>query len=121
MSTRSEIKIIGEFASIKLYHHHDGYPEGVGFDLMNRFWKIRDDYQLWEFNEIANALVKDTKDEYEITEYNHTDREYEYEININEKTIRCWKVDWYNNEEGHWCAKRAEEVNLVKMWEKEEV
>ena len=33
MSTRSEILIKGKNGnSIKLYHHHDGYIEGVGFD-----------------------------------------------------------------------------------------
>ena len=76
MSTRSTVTVIGEYATIKLYHHHDGYPEGVGFDLMDRFWKDRNEYAKWEFNAIANALVKDSNDEYEITEYNHTDREY---------------------------------------------
>ena len=42
MSTRSVIRIkekqYGKTNKLDLYHHHDGYIEGVGFDLMRRFY-----------------------------------------------------------------------------------
>ncbi len=33
MSTRAHIRIKDGDEQIMLYHHHDGYPEGVGRDL----------------------------------------------------------------------------------------
>ncbi len=119
MSTRSTIKIIGEYATLNLYHHCDGYPEGVGFDLMNRFAKaFEDEKRDVDFNDVCNNLVKDQNDEYEITQYNHTDREYEYEIDTTKKTIRCWKVDW-SGIGTDWKAEKGEEIDLKKLWEKE--
>lgn len=124
MSTRSTITIKGNYATLKLYHHCDGYPEGVGFDLMNRFYKKFQNEIYPDFNDVCNNLVKDTNDEYEITEYNHVDREYEYEIDTEAKTIRCWKVDWeFDKKEDScdWKAHRGEEIDLVKLWGKQEV
>lgn len=120
MSTRSEVTIIGEFQKLKLYHHHDGYPEGVGYDLMNRFFDKIENANV-DFDFVCNELVKDANDEYEITQYNHTDREYEYEVDTVKHTIRCWSVDWYDDEDGHWCAKRGQEIDLLKMWNNREV
>lgn len=120
MSTRSEVKIIGEYQTIRLYHHHDGYPEGVGFDLMNRFYDKMQDWRNFEFDSVVNQLVKDANDEYEVTQYNHTDREYEYEINIPNKTIKCFECDWYDDENGDWNCKKGKEIDLLPLWRKEE-
>ena len=91
MSTRSQIKIKYLDREILLYHHHDGYPEGVGFDLIRRQKQLKS----WNGSIISNNLVKDTSDEYEIAYVIHTDLDYWYEIDCNKHTIRCWKVKGY--------------------------
>lgn len=73
--------------SVMLYHHHDGYPEGVGYDLKQRLEKHKG---RWDIDEIANELIKDTGDEYEYTAYNHTDIEYMYVIDCSARTLKCF-------------------------------
>ena len=104
MSTRSVVRIkkshVNEYGKnknfkIDLYHHHDGYIEGVGFDLFNRFYdkenkKINIPSDIMK---VADILIKDNQDEYMVTPYNHCDIEYFYEININNKTITAWSVN----------------------------
>ena len=75
-----------------MYHHWDGYPEGVGADLIRR----QKELSTWNGNILVNNLVKDISDEYEITFQAHTDIDYWYEIDCNRKTIRGWKVEGYN-------------------------
>lgn len=92
MSTRCMVKIIDRNSKTKeitLYHHHDGYPSGVGCDLMRRSetWLRR--AWNWDIDEIANELVKDNNDEYEITCFEHTDSEYYYIIDCQKKNIEC--------------------------------
>ena len=94
MSTRTQIRIFSKVEnsvkSIDLYHHHDGYPEGVGFDLVTRLSQMRN----WYVSEIANTLIKDVKDEYELTLGNHTDVDYLYEIDTNEQTVTCFRFGY---------------------------
>lgn len=90
MSTRCQIKVTYLDKEILIYHH-DGYPEGVGYDLVQRQKKLK----TWNGDIIINKLVKDTTDEYEIACSVHTDLDYWYEIDCNRRTIRCWKVDGY--------------------------
>lgn len=92
MSTRCQIKITYLRQEILLYHHYDGYPKGVGRNLIKR----RNQLNTWDGNIIVNNLVKDIKDAYEISYQVHTDIDYWYEIDCNRKTIRCWKVKGYN-------------------------
>ena len=42
MSTRSIVIVKNYDQEIWLYHHYDGYPEGVGFDLYRRSRKFGD-------------------------------------------------------------------------------
>ena len=91
MSTRCQIKVTYLQREVLLYHHYDGYPEGVGFDLIRRQKKLK----TWNGNALVNDLVKDTKDEYEVAYQVHTDLDYWYEVDCNRKTIRCWKVKGY--------------------------
>lgn len=89
MSTRCNIIVKSEYEEwpdIILYHHHDGYPSGVGYDLFSRLQKINGS---WFSDDIANLLVKDTKDEYEITVAIHGDIEYLYTIDCKNKTLVC--------------------------------
>ena len=104
MSTRSVVRIkesyVNEYGKkktlkIDLYHHHDGYIEGVGYDLFNRFYdKENKKMNLsCDIMRVVDTLVKDNKDEYMVTPYNHRDIDYFYEIDINNKTITAWSVD----------------------------
>lgn len=100
MSTRSEIIIKSHGKEIKLYHHHDGYISGVGFDLLERFGKDLDNPKYFiSGSDIANLLVKDANDEYEITLGNHTDIEFQYTIDVDERTITAVAGDWWDDYE----------------------
>ena len=93
MSTRCNVIVKTKFDKIWLYNHFDGYPEGVGADLVNRFKeKFEKDEKIW-WSDVVNSLVKDTKDNYEVTDGEHGDIEYLYTIDCDKKTI-CWqKID----------------------------
>ena len=93
MSTRCQIKVTYLKQEVLLYHHCDGYPKGVGKDLVQRKKK----FNTWNGNLLVNELVKNTRkdDGYEIAFQVHTDLDYWYEIDCNRKTIRCWKVKGY--------------------------
>lgn len=100
MSTRSVV-IIKQSKPIKmeawLYHHHDGYPEGVGAKLKkecNYFFNIPSCNLNVPY--VVNKLVKDANDEYEFTAYTHVDIEYLYVIDCTKQTLQCYKVlsDW---------------------------
>ena len=107
MSTRCNIIIKDYHDRIILYHHHDGYPEGVGSDLKKYLatfqdWQIRQ-HGRWK---IANDLVKNNAqlddDEYEITPRLHGDIDYCYVINCVSGTLRCYSCRdlQYNNNNG---------------------
>lgn len=93
MSTRCQIRIKDEFRSVDLYHHHDGYPEGVGADLKEYCSKLPNDkWSYWSIRIIANDFLKgELKLEhcdgtiepdmgYELSFGFHTDIEYAYLI-----------------------------------------
>lgn len=88
MSTRCNIIIKSEtdYPDIILYHHHDGYPQGVGYDLYCRLNSITG---TWYATDIANNLVKEADDEYEITCDIHGDIEYLYTIDCKNEILRC--------------------------------
>ena len=122
MSTRATIQIrqrVDEAgtqqAVINLYHHSDGYPEGVGADL-KRWLKGRNDgygpdYVMWDCDSIATELVKGcltSPDEhgnerpdknYQVTFGQHGDEAYAYVIDCDEMTLKCYDLkpdqfDW---------------------------
>ena len=109
MSTRSQIKVTYLKQSVLLYHHWDGYPKGVGKDLIQR-WKK---FNTWNGNLLVNELLKNKRkdDGYEVAFQVHTDLDYWYEIDCNRKTIRCWKVEGYNLSD-HAEVIKGEEVPL---------
>lgn len=107
MSTRCNIVITDEKTpDLFIYHHCDGYPEGVGVDLMKSvykriapaFWetddKERNDfYYLSKKMDVANALLKNKEDDgYELTSDYHGDIEYIYNIDVRKKRITCFKA-----------------------------
>ena len=81
-----------------IYHHYDGYIEGVGFTLLDMFLN-KDTKKLdirADIDFVANFLIKDKKNidnTFEITAYNHVDIEYFYLIDVNTKTVEAWHVN----------------------------
>ena len=100
MSTRSIVRVRNIYGEVKIYHHCDGYPEGVGFDLMDRFADSFENFKKLDMKatvaNVANELVKDSGDSYEITISNHVDIEYEYIIDCDLCKILCFEIrkDW---------------------------
>lgn len=92
MSTRCNIIIKGSGTdSVTLYHHHDGYPSGVGAILKNLCKKLNEGYTYMECADTATYLVKyglslhntvtdktEKDDKYEISLGTHGDAEYLY-------------------------------------------
>lgn len=106
MSTRCNIIIKDGYSNdrVILYHHHDGYPEGVGVQLR----KVLNDWQDWQVKQhgmrfLPNNLIKNecglNDKEYEITPCLHGDIEYCYVINCKARTLRCYRIPW--DEETH--------------------
>lgn len=98
MSTRCNIIIKDKRGKIYLYHHHDGYPEGVGSDLFERLKVLFLNTYLYKTS-LANFLVKDTNDEYNITDSIHGDIDFLYTIDCESKSMFWQKVDktWVND------------------------
>ena len=128
MGTRSVIRVQeawenenGKKKTIKhdIYHHYDGYIEGVGFTLLdiflNKDTKKLDIYA--DIDHVANFLIKDKKNidnTFEITAYNHTDIEYFYLIDVNTKTIEAWHVNNWSGRMKKYKHYTHEEI--VKMY-----
>lgn len=113
MSTRCNIVLkTGRrfFKDIYLYHHHDGYPEGVGADLVER---LKDHFTGLRVEDIANKLVKDLDDEYEITTCLHGDIEYLYVIDEEDKSLYYKPVDFGWDDDGYW-QRFGKKVFLIK-------
>lgn len=90
MSTRCMIRIKECGGKIDLYHHHDGYFDGVGQELKNAFSSHGNAL------ETLNALLSD--DEYELTDSPHGDIEYWYLLDFDNGEFSgyhvpfdCWK------------------------------
>lgn len=102
MSTRCVVRVICKLegrktpVKVDLYHHHDGYIEGVGFDLIARFYNFdKQKFGITGENlcDIVNQLIKDTTDEYQLTIYDHADIEYLYEIDVNNNRLTAYSVN----------------------------
>lgn len=96
MSTRATICIKEKDSQdIWVYHHCDGYPNGVGSDLKKYLNTLK--YR-WIACEIANDLIKDRvnleDDGYELTSGQHGDEVYGYLIDCDEQTIKCYSINW---------------------------
>lgn len=106
MSTRCQIRVVDEYCHFDLYHHHDGYPEGVGYDLKEYCSKLpTGQWSSWSVRRIANELIKgaiigyfagEKRPDmgYEITGGFHADIEYAYLIDCDKKELKCYEVDW---------------------------
>ena len=85
MSTRATILIREKNEpDVHIYHHCDGYPEGIGSDLKHYLNSLK----YWESEDIANALIKGIAVEddngYQLTSCQHGDN----------KTLTCYEIGW---------------------------
>lgn len=105
MSTRANIVIKktthnDRVKYYQLYHHCDGYFEGVGCDLQNIMNKVMEEPADKRKDILSSPLslavyINEYDDSFEIEEDNlnlHGDIEYLYVIDINAQTITCYSV-----------------------------
>ena len=104
MSTRCVVKVINNGRSIDLYHHCDGYPEGVGFCLLKLMKKYSESDYL-DANWIVNKMIKNGR--FETTFYNHSDIDYYYEMDFDKREVKCMSVDNWGD-----VMKILEHINL---------
>lgn len=98
MSTRCNVILKEDGKTIYLYHHFDGYPEGVGADLKNMLDEVREKTIPYNIYQWANHLLKNKDDDgYELTSGLHGDIDYYYQIDTVRNTLRafrCWSEGW---------------------------
>lgn len=88
MSTRCQVKVISRGKEVMLYHHCDGYPEGVGYCLLKLLKKNEDG---WRASELVTTMIKNGN--FEITFGKHSDIEYYYELNFDKEQVLCMEVN----------------------------
>lgn len=95
MATRANVIIKHGKEKIHLYHHYDGYKEGVGADLQGYMDKNKGK----SAREIADGLVgsgknNSTGSKYEHTNGVHSDSEFVYTIDLDKGSLRVKEWDW---------------------------
>ena len=114
MSTRAHIRIYGDDKEWMLYHHHDGYPDGIGIDLKSIVDIIYDNPKQGIEKLINNELgLHDLG--YEETECLHGDEEFVYVINCYDRIIKCYKKG--KNDQFGDCLMREKEVRIPEISE----
>lgn len=88
MSTRTQIRIISNGFHVDLYHHCDGYFEGVGEQLKLALAKNKD-----PFGFIEALTVEDSS--YELTNTFHGDIEFFYEINFDSQSFKGYEISGF--------------------------
>lgn len=116
MSTRCNIRVLSKKydKSFMLYHHHDGYPSGVGMDLKT----FLDKKEYWSAYDISNKLIKGIHSEmyerldegYYITSSMHGDVNYLYLIDCDNKQLKCYYVPWDKNEDEVYIDENLREI-----------
>lgn len=88
MSTRAHVAIKkkdGEF--LHMHHHCDGYPSGVGSELVGILKDFDKSNQVWE-PENLQKFINEQEDDYRITEHGVVwDQEYVYIIDCDRKVL----------------------------------
>jgi len=96
MSTRATIKIIKKGRKpVWMYHHCDGYPDGVGVDLLDLLSYY--DNKKWLPNDLSDYINQNDYD-YEFTEGQHGDEDYGYLIDCDKHTLKCYSLGWDQSE-----------------------
>lgn len=97
MSTRCHLVVKGKgFEKAYIYHHCDGYPDGVGAEIVEEMKKY--DNPEWRVNEVVNEILS-INDEYQLDTDIHGDEDYIYLIDCDSKKIECYNADCYDDED----------------------
>lgn len=121
MATRSVVIVKDNDKENWIYHHWDGYPEGVGFDLVRRSKKFKSYEDKWYGDDITNKLVKDTTDSYEITNGYHKDIDFLYVIDCQEEKIKCFRITKYDWNTYRDIINSDNKIDLLELFKKKEV
>lgn len=102
MATRCTVKLVGlgENEIQYFYHHYDGYPKGVGQDIM----EYLKDKEVWDFKKIIcdiNAGFIGADPTYDMSKSIHGDENYIYLINCLTKEFKCYKNSKLTNNENY--------------------
>lgn len=102
MSTRANIVIKQGENEATLYHHHDGYPSGVGaglFSYINEILEREDSDEIMKSpKSLAKYLAGIDDDEYEIEHSLSGDIEFLYIVNLDKREITCFSTDIWDYE-----------------------
>lgn len=101
MSTRCNVIIKERSGKLfQLYHHHDGYPEGVGIGL-EEYIEQMDNECLVDGKKFSDFLCDPERDdEYEYEGTNicpHGDIEYLYIVDLQKREITCFRVKLFTS------------------------
>lgn len=98
MSTRCHIVVKEKaFANTYIYHHCDGYPDGVGSELVEALKVYTGP---WNAPSITK-LIESIDDQYKVDSDIHGDEDYIYEISCDDRTLKCYNADNYDDQEGY--------------------
>lgn len=95
MSTRCQIEVISGGKHVMLYHHCDGYPEGVGYCLL----KLMEEYKNSKYKDedgIVRRMIRNGM--FEVTFWNHSDIEYFYQMDFDKEQVNCMMVNNWGDE-----------------------
>lgn len=109
MSTRCNIKVVYQEQSILLYHHWDGYFEGIGFDLAQRILKHQT-ARLGTSTFIFD-LLQDKQ--YELVKTLNADIDYYYIVDLESNTIIGYRVANYGVK-----MKKYSRKDIIKLYTK---
>lgn len=112
MSTRAHIRIFSDEGTQMLYHHHDGYPDGIGIDLKSIVDEIYDDPKQG-IEKLINDKLELHDLGYEETGCLHGDEEYIYVIDCRDRTIKCFRRGLHDSFED--CFKAEKEVRIPEI------
>ena len=115
MSTRCNLLIRHQGIQVCLYHHHDGYPEGVGAELCEIFFDrfTKKDSAPFYLDGVVNSLIKNYQG-YEWSSALHGDIEYLYTVDLERRTIICEEVN--NWEE----LKIGKKINMIEWYKRQQ-
>lgn len=85
MSTRAHITIIGNEETLHMSHHCDGYPSGVGSDLVRLLKKFNK--KNWEPREVRDYICEEDDEFHSVESGLRWDQEYLYVIDCRNHTL----------------------------------
>ena len=135
MSTRCVVRVKrGDKSTVDLYHHCEGYPEGVGIALLGtleRFFKNLPKDRVLDSETFINRLVKNedkklNDESYCVTTWKHGDLEFLYELDFGCEdelrwpkagaVLKCWPLKFgFSCEFEDYDELKGEEINLFEV------